>query len=182
VSNQCRCERIYSIYSIFNTRWSLAGWEASYTAANSREIITTEDREAMGVGICHVLASLPDSQRAKSLLALAMPSLDCLEKMLQHANRLVNASWEQIDTVLDRIGAEIIIVITMVRSFSEAFLIKESSMEVDRRANKNHAALHGLAIPIVKRAWPYISYAASNYNYNEVRLKRSIFLLVYLVV
>jgi hypothetical protein len=168
--------------SIFNTHWSLAGWEASYTAANSRGIITTEDREAMGVGICHVLASLPDNQRAKSLLALAMPSLDCLEKMLQHADRLVNASREQIDAVLDRIGAEIIIVTTMVRSFSDAFVIKEASMELDQRASKNHVALHGLAIPIIKRAWPSISYAASNYNYNEVSLKRSIFLLVYLVV
>jgi hypothetical protein len=162
----------FILYSIFNTHWSLAGWEASYSAANSRGIITTEDREAMGVGICHVLASLPDNQRAKSLLALAMPSLDCLEKMLQHANRLVNASREQIDTVLDRIGAEIIIVTTMVRSFSDAFLVKEASMEID--PSKNHAALHGLAIPIVKRAWPSISYAASNYNYNEVSLKRSI--------
>ena len=54
------------------------GWEASYAASNRAGILTCEDRQELCIGICHVLASLPDNQRSKSLLALAMPSLDCI--------------------------------------------------------------------------------------------------------
>eukprot|EP00980_Cylindrotheca_fusiformis_P004100 scaffold891_cov82-Cylindrotheca_fusiformis.AAC.2 len=34
-------------------------------------------------------------------------------------------------------------------------------------SNSTLVALHELAVPIVKRAWPSISHAASNYNFNE---------------
>eukprot|EP00980_Cylindrotheca_fusiformis_P008551 scaffold1813_cov109-Cylindrotheca_fusiformis.AAC.9 len=145
-----------------------AGWEASYTGANTRDILATEDRKSIGIGICHVLASLPESQRSKSLLALAMPSLDCLETMVQHATHLENGSWDQLDSVLDRIGAEIAIVATMASSFSRACAGSNSTL----------VSLHELAVPIVKRAWPSISHAASKYNFNEVCLETCPFFLL----
>lgn len=110
--------------------------------------------------------SLPSNQRAKSLLALAMPSLDCLETMLQHAGRLENATQDQLDIVLERIGAEIAIISTMVKTFSEA--CREAPMENASGKRTFHSDLHELTIPIIKRALPSIANAASNYNFNEV--------------
>ena len=111
-----------------------------------------DDRKAMGAGICHVIASLPESQRANSLLALAMPSIDCLETMLQHANSSANSTVEQQERILKRVGDEIAIVAEIMTSFSES-----------------RAAIHPMAYPILQRVWPSISQAASRYNSNEVR-------------
>jgi hypothetical protein len=49
-----------------------------------------DDQKAICIGICHVLASLLGDQRAKALLALAMPLLDCLETVTEHANQAAN--------------------------------------------------------------------------------------------
>lgn len=129
-----------------------------------------DDRKALCNGVCHVLASLPDSQRGKSLLALAMPALDCLETMIQHANQASNnnSSQEQIDLVLDRIASEIIMITTMARAFTNAFSIKEFSMESGCRTSDGHAAIVEPALAIIKQAWSPISRVASAYNYSDV--------------
>jgi hypothetical protein len=154
-----------------------AGWEASYAAANQHGILSIDDRKAICIGICHVLASLPGDQRDKSLLALAMPSLDCLETMTEHANQAAAAanysdgrSHQQLDAILDRISAEIIIVTTMARAFTDACSINDSSMESGCRTSDGHAAIVEPALALVKRAWPSVARAASCYNYHDVSL------------
>ena len=136
-----------------------AAWELSYSAANRVDIVTVDDRKAMGEGICYVIASLPDSQRANSLLALAMPSIDCLETMLQHANSAANSSLEQQERILKRVADEIEIVAVLLTGFSQA-----SKMPDQRSA----APLHASTVPIIQRVWPSISEASSRYSANEV--------------
>ena len=142
------------------------------------------DRKAICIGLCHVLAALPDNQRAQSLLALAMPSLDCLNIMTQHAQTHSTTATttttagaagtshhQQLNLILDRISAEIVILTTMARSFTDAFSMNNndySSMQSGCRTSDGHAALVGPALDIVKRAWPSIVRVASRYNYNEV--------------
>lgn len=137
-----------------------AAWELSFSAANRVEILTVDDRKAMGEGICYVIASLPESQRASSLLALAMPSIDCLETMLQHAISAVNSSLEQKERILKRTADEIVIAATIISSFSQALAIP---------GNRPAAPIHTMAVPVIQRLWPSISQAARRYNSNEVR-------------
>lgn len=147
-----------------------SGWEASYAAANRSGILTIDDRVSLCNGICHVLAALPANQQAKSLLALAMPSLDCLEAMLQHANDTTGSRQEHknnvptLNAILDRVASEIIIVSTIVTSFSKA-----------ARANEGHHTNNDISIQvpalgILKRAWPLVSMAAKQFNDSDVRM------------
>ena len=147
-----------------------AGWEASYTASNSPGILNVEDRQALCVGICHVLASLPDYQRDRSLHALAMPTLDCLETMIRHADHAAgsSSSGEQLEIVLDRIADEIKVLTTMARTFTNAFSTKDASMESGCRTSDGHAAIVEPAFAILRKAWPSISHVASKYSHNEV--------------
>jgi hypothetical protein len=147
-----------------------AGWEASYAASNCPGIINVEDRQALCVGICHVLATLPDNHRDKSLHALAMPTLDCLETMTRHADHAAgsSSSEEQLDIVLDRIGDEIKVLTTMARTFTNAFSMKDASTESGCRTSDGHAAIVEPAFAILHKAWPSISHVASKYNHNEV--------------
>jgi hypothetical protein len=148
-----------------------AGWETSYAASNCPGILKVEDRQALCVGICHVLASLPDNQRDKSLHALAMPTLDCLETMTRHADHAAgssSSSVEQLDIVLDRIADEIKVLTTMARTFTNAFSMKDASMESGCRTSDGHAAIVEPAFAILHKAWPSISHVASKYCHNEV--------------
>jgi hypothetical protein len=147
-----------------------AGWEASYAASNCPGILNVEDRQALCVGICHVLASLPDNQRGKSLHALAMPTLDCLETMTRHADHAAgsSSSEEELYIVLDRIADEIKVLTTMARTFTNAFYKKDASMESGCRTSDGHAAIVEPAFAILHKAWPSISHVASKYNHNEV--------------
>lgn len=149
----------------------IAGWESSYAASNRPGIITVDDRQALCVGICHVLASLPDNQRAKSLHALAMPALDCLETMTRIANQTAasNSNQAQLDAVLSRIADELKILTTMARTFTNAISMNDASMESGCRMSDGHTAIVEPAIAIIRKGWPSISHAASTFNYNEVR-------------
>jgi hypothetical protein len=145
-----------------------AGWEASYAASNHPGIITAEDRQALCSGICHVLASLPDNQRAKSLQALAMPTLDCLETMTYLANQTAQTPEDQFDVVLDRISDEVNLLATMARSFTNAFAVKDASMESGCRTSDGHVAIADSAFEICRKAWPSISHVAGRYSFHEV--------------
>jgi hypothetical protein len=154
----------------------VAGWEASYAAANRTDILTVDDREAMAVGLCHVLASLPESQRAKSLLALAMPALDCLEAMLRHANEEAaliaqhNGSNQRLDAVLDRLASEIVMVATITTSFSNALQAGEQRDSAAATTTmSNRATVREPALTILKRTWPSISTVATQFNNRVVR-------------
>lgn len=138
-----------------------SGWEASYVAANRLGILTIEDRESLCIGLCHVLAALPVNQQGKSLLALAMPSLDCIDMMLQHANASIRREGDgakDLKVILDRLASEMIIVSTIASSFSQATAKRNDTL-----------ALCEPAVNILKRAWPGITIAASKFNDSEVR-------------
>ncbi|CAJ1931516.1 unnamed protein product [Cylindrotheca closterium] len=135
-----------------------AAWELSYSAANRMEILTVDARKAMAEGICYVIACLPENQRGNSLLALAMPSIDCLETMLQHAKSAANSSLEQQERILQRIADEMIIVTTVKSSFSQALANVEQP---------STASIRAIELPIIQRLWPSVSQAARQYNSNE---------------
>ena len=147
-----------------------AGWEASYAASNHPGILTADDRQALCSGICHVLASLPDSQRAKSLHALAMPALDCLEKMTSLANQTEAEanSQDQLDVILDRVADEIKVLTIMARSFTDAYSVENASMESGCRTSDGHAAMTEPAFAVLEKAWPTIAHVASKYCHHEV--------------
>ena len=130
-----------------------------------------DDRQAICMGICHVLASLPDDQRSKSLHALAMPTLDCLETMTQHANQAVtcDAPIEQQEVILNRVADEISILTVMSRTFTNASSFKDAAMESGCRTSDGHAAIVEPAFILIQKVWPSISHVAARYNYNEVR-------------
>ena len=148
----------------------VAGWEASYAASNRVGVLTVEDRQAFCRGVCHVLASLPDSQRAKSLHALSMPALDCLGTMTNLANQGSegNAGNGRLNSILQRVGDEIKIVTTMARSFTDAFSAKNSSMQSGCRTSDGHAAIVEPAFALLQKAWPSIAHVASKYSDNQV--------------
>ena len=138
-----------------------SGWEASYAAANQSGILSMDDRESLCTGICHVLASLPVNQQGKSLLALAMPSLDCIDLMLQHAHESLRRDGDgvkDLNVILDRLASEIIIVSTIATSFSQATAKRSDIL-----------SLCEPAVNILKRAWPAITTAASKFNDSEVK-------------
>ncbi len=151
-----------------------SAWEASYAASNRTGILTIKDRVSLCTGICHVLASLPPNQRAKSLLALAMPSLDCLEAMLQHANVTTRQEGDKsiaLKGILERLGSEIIIVTRIAVSFSEAIDAKSS------HPPGNHVLVQEPALSILKRSWPLVSMTAAQFNDSDVRMLFPLMLL-----
>ena len=124
-----------------------------------------------------MLAALPDNQRAKSLLALAMPTLDCLATMTQHATESQQAERKnELSVVLDRISAEVIVITTMARAFTDAFTENDISMGSGCRTSDGHAALVEPALALIKRAWPSIAKAASSFNNHYVSNYATLFL------
>lgn len=149
----------------------VAGWEASYAAANRRGVLSLDDRKSICVGISHVLATLPDSQRAKSLLALAMPTLDCLETMLREANQTVlTKNSTNLDLILDRLASEIVLVSAMSRSFTDAYSSEHTGMESGSETSNVPVGVAEPALALLKRAWPSVASVATTtqFWYKEV--------------
>lgn len=145
-----------------------AGWEASYAACNRKDVVTIDDRQAMCVGICHVLAALPENQRIRSFHALALPALDCFDKMTTIANEAVaaNKSKEEIDIILSRVADEILIFTVMARTFTSACYAHDGSTET---------AIPVPLLVIIRKVWPSIVHVAATYSNDEVRLPQSIY-------
>jgi len=146
-----------------------AGWEASYAACNRADAIEIEDREALCIAICQVLAALPENQRVRSFHALALPALDCFEKMTARANNSVEGDNSQIEAVLDRVADEIRIFTAMARTFADAC----SANNVSTETGNSSVSVRRVAIPsqllvIIRRVWPSIVHIASKYSDNEV--------------
>jgi hypothetical protein len=145
---------------------TIAGWEATFTACNQGgQLLTTADRMNLVRGICHILAALPESQRSTSLMALAMPSLGCLDAMIEQA-----AGSSQGDpilsAILDRAAAEIMILTAISRAFTDA-------VSVDTRRERTsdvHAALVEPSLAVIRRAWRSVAAVASMYGYHDVSI------------
>ncbi|KAG7342510.1 hypothetical protein IV203_007603 [Nitzschia inconspicua] len=132
-----------------------SGWEATFTACNrSGNLVSNDDRKALCNGICYVLASLPEPQHALSLMALAMPMLGCLETMLQRAGECQRDDPQQ-DAALDRASSEMIVLVSLCRSFSNA------------AAGTNSGTWSNAALTILHRAWPMITAAASTWSFHD---------------
>ncbi|KAG7363706.1 hypothetical protein IV203_027067 [Nitzschia inconspicua] len=132
-----------------------SGWEATFTACNrSGNLVSNDDRKALCNGICYVLASLPEPQHALSLMALAMPVLGCLETMLQRAGECQRDDPQQ-DAALDRAASEMIVLVSLCRSFSNA------------AAGTNSGTWSNAALTILHRAWPMITAAASTWSFHD---------------
>jgi hypothetical protein len=135
--------------------------------------LSIDDRKALCIGLCHVLAALPDNQRAKSLLALAMPSLDCLETMIQYAEEATRTDRkEDLVVILHRMSGEIIVITTMARAFTDAFSENDPSMGSGCRTSDGHAAIVEPAFALIKRAWPSVVKVANSFNFNLVSVLR----------
>ena len=159
-----RADRILIFHiSIHN---STAGWEATFTACNrSPSVLTIDGRKSFCTGICYILASLPDSQRATSLMALAMPSLGCLDAMIRNAESSKD-NKEMLSAILDRAAAEIIMLTAIARAYTDADAASINT--VRERTSDTHPALAGPAVMVLQRAWASISTAASSYGYHNV--------------
>jgi len=148
-----------------------AGWEASYAASNRSKTVTITDRIALCVGICHVLAALPANQRIRSFHALALPSLDCFEKMANLANNAIvaNATKDTVIPILSRIADEIQVLTIMSRTFTNACSTHDVlSMDTGcGTSSDKHQAIAQPLLIIVKKIWPAITHVAKNYSEDE---------------
>lgn len=156
-----------------------AGWEASYAAANRIDILTIQDRQDFCQGICCVLAHWPMEQRSKSLLALAMPTLNCLETMLQHAQGSISDS-DRLDSILNRLSAEVIMVRTIATSFSEGVAVAQEQQQSQQLLSDQHnnsgasaaaatTRIQEPALDVVRRAWPSLLAVAREFSTKPVR-------------
>lgn len=134
-------------------------------------MIEIQDREALCIAICQVLAALPENQRVRSFHALALPALDCFEKMTVVADNSVSTgkSQEELGNILGRVADEIRIFTAMARTFADACFANDSSTE----SGGNTASVPRVAIPapllvIIRKVWPVIVHVAATYSENEV--------------
>ena len=134
------------------------GWEVSYAASNRTDILTTEDRTCLCEGICNVLACWPEAQRPKSILALAMPTLNCLEMMLNHAMQS-KQNDALLEATLHRLASEVIIVGTIASSFSRA---------LNAEKGNDRVAIQGPALNIVRRVLPCLLTVAKEFSNKKV--------------
>jgi hypothetical protein len=151
---------------------NIAGWEASYAACNRPGAISIEDRKALCIAICNVLAALPDNQRVRSFHALALPALDCFEKMSSIANTAIATSKSQneIDAILGRLADEAVIFTTMARTFTNACIANDGSMESGcSTSSERRTTIPQPLLAIVRKVWPSLTHSAATYSHNEVR-------------
>lgn len=125
--------------------------------------MSLEDRKETSIGICHVLAALPNDQQQTSLMALALASIACLEAMMERAESLGTTYEEkEISPILDRASDEIIILVTTARAFTEAI------SKTNTGDNCGRLPFVEPSLMVLGRAWPMISIAASKYCFHEV--------------
>lgn len=149
-----------------------AGWEASYAACNRPDVITIDDRKALCIAICHVLAALPDNQRVRSFHALALPALDCFEKMTSVANTSVagGKSQDEIKSILKRLADEIVIFTTMARAFVNACVANDKSLQgITECPGERPVSVPGPLVSIARKVWPSLAHVAESYCDDEVR-------------
>jgi hypothetical protein len=173
--------RIAHSHTLRRFEINTAGWEASYAACNRPDAIAIADREALCVAICHVLAALPENQRVRSFHALALPALDCFEKMTAIANKSVasDKSQAEIDSILSRVADEILIFTIMARTFTNACVANDSSANVGRFAvPTQHAAIPGPLLVIIRKGWPSLVHVSAMYSNDEVSVFSPSFLLL----
>ena len=126
----------------------------------SEKLLTIEDRKDACIGICHVLAALPNEQHKTSLMALALASIACLETMSERANANNLDEKVALTAILDRAADEIIILATIARAFKDALSAADGT---------DAAFLAEPSIVVLRRAWPTISIVASKYSFHDVR-------------
>jgi hypothetical protein len=126
-------------------------------------LLTNDDRIAICTGICHVLAALPEAQRATSLMALAMPVMGCLDNMIQRAESVVE-NEQLLDSILERASSEIVVLTALCRAYTDA-ATTDSSREP---TSDTHAALVVSALEVLRRSWDQIGQAAARWSFHEV--------------
>jgi len=149
----------------------LALWETSYAAIERSSIISIKDRCALAAGICHVLASLPDDHRIKSFEGMASQPVGLLERLSSTAKDSYTAP-SNLSQTLPRIGAEILILSTMARSFATA-LGSGDSDAMESGCDTSPDRLTPIPEPvlqIIHGAWSNITFAAANWVDDEVRV------------
>lgn len=152
----------------FSPSFSIAGWEAIFVACNrSGKLLTIEDRKDTCIGICHVLASLPNDQQQTSLMALALASIACLEAMVIRAADFSNTASATLSATLDRAADEIIILATTARAYTDAV----SAMTISGVVCSGRPNIVEPSMTVLRRAWSTISIAASKFSFHDVRKK-----------
>ena len=121
--------------------------------------MTLADRKDTCIGICNVLAALPEEQQQTSLMALALASIACLEAMVKQADF---ADTKELSPVLNRAADEIIVLVTTARAFTDAL------PSTDSESNRDKASFAEPSMMILRRAWPTISIVASKYSFDDV--------------
>jgi hypothetical protein len=161
-------ELVWSLLPNYNSisLCSLAAvWKESYAARSRNDTISADVIIPLSIGICHVLASLPENQRVQSFQALASPSLSHLERMsavakTNHAPHLALA--------LSQIADEIRILATLTKTFTNATTSDGESME-----SGSHRPVQEPVLAIIQKGWPFVVSTAAKFCHDEVSKKRS---------
>jgi hypothetical protein len=143
-------------------------WEDSYAARSRNDTINTDVLIPLSIGICHVLASLPENQRIQSFQALVSPTL----RNLEHMTSVAKASQSpHMASVLSQIADEIRILATMLKTFNNATSSEGESMESGCDTSPDrHTPVQEPILAIVQKGWPFVVHAAANYCGDEVSM------------
>lgn len=141
-------------------------WQVSYNAVNTPNVLTIKDRETLCEGLCRVAASLSEESANRLFHAISLPCLDCLKKMTNVADEIVNARQTvpvevrgSFPATLMRVAHEIRIVVALSRSVLPLASQDSSSSATSSKEKRSLALLH--------QAWPSISHIAEAFNSDE---------------
>jgi hypothetical protein len=143
-------------------------WEDSYATRSRNDTINIDVLIPLSIGICHVLASLPENQRVQSFQALVLPSLRNLEYMTSVAK---TSQSPHMASALSQIADEIRILATMLKTFTNATSSEGESMESGCDTSPDrHTPVQEPVLAIVQKGWPFIVNTAANYCSDEVSM------------
>lgn len=143
-------------------------WEDSYATRSRNDTVNTDVLIPLSVGICHVLASLPENQRVQSFQALVSPTLRNLERMSSVAKA---SQSTHMASALSQIADEIRILATMLTTFTKATSLEGESMKSGCDTSPDgHTPVQEPVLAIVKQGWPFVVNAAANYCGDEVSI------------
>lgn len=143
-------------------------WEDSYASRSRNDTIGTDVLIPLSIGICHVLAALPENQRVQSFQALVSPTL----RNLEHMSSVAKASQSpQMASTLSQIADEIRILATMLKRFTNATSTERESMESGCDTSPDrHTPVQEPVLAIVQKGWPFVVNTAANYCGDEVSM------------
>lgn len=140
-------------------------WEATYAARSRNEPVDVDAVIALSIGICHVLAALPEGRRVQSFQGLVAPSLQQLERMSSAAK----SHPSHLPSAIVQLADEIRILATVSKTFANATSSDGDAMESGCDTSPDrHVPVQEPVLAIVQKGWPIVVSTANDFCDNDV--------------